>query len=150
MTASSGIPPGLAALPEQALYIPGLELFYTGLIGQLQVDGGYADLAVLDRGEVGAFLLVPSRGIVVDVVAHAPLRVPDLDELVGVEPAPELRHPRALELALGHVRRVDRQDAARRELLRGDPREASGETGHGPKVELPFVVVVPGALDGQR
>src|SRR3712207_8898181 len=48
-----------------------------------------------------AFLLVPSRGIVVDVVAHAPLRVPDLDELVGVEPAPELRHPRALELALG-------------------------------------------------
>src|SRR3712207_6159473 len=102
------------------------------------MDGGDADLAVPDRREVGALLVVMARRVVVDVVAHAPLLVADLDKLVLVKAAAEPRDPCALEPAPRHVGRVDVEDAALREPLEGDLGEPGGELRRRSEVQLRF------------
>src|SRR5215213_6919952 len=95
------------AVLEQAVHVPGTDLLEARCVRQLEVDGGDADLIVLDGREVGTLLLVVARGIVVDVVADPPLLVPYLDELVLVEPASEPGDPRTPQLLAGQIRRVD-------------------------------------------
>src|SRR5918998_611667 len=135
---------------EEAADVPGLDLLEAGGVGQLQMYGGDADLVVPDGGEVGALLVVVARRVVVDVVADAPALVADLDQLVLVEPAPEPRDPRASDLLLRQVRRVDVEDPARREPLEGDLRQPGGEGGRRFEVQLRLGPGVPGAPDAQR
>src|SRR5918998_1011343 len=134
---------------EEAADVPGLDLLEAGGVGQLQMYGGDADLVVPDGGEVGALLVVVARRVVVDVVADAPALVADLDQLVLVEPAPEPRDPRASDLLLRQVRRVDVEDPARREPLEGDLRQPGRELGRGPEVQLRLYPRMPGSPDAK-
>ena len=48
---------------EQTVHVPGAYLRKARRICQLEVDGGDADLIVLDGREVGAFLFVVAGGL---------------------------------------------------------------------------------------
>jgi hypothetical protein len=133
--------------------VPGSELFDGRRVGKLEVDGGDADLVVLDGGEVGPLLLVTTGGIVVNVVTDPPFVVSHLDELVLVEPPPQPGDPRPPELLARQIRRVDVEDSPRREALIGHLHQARGEIRRRLEVE-PVVErhvllggLVPGAVD---
>src|SRR3712207_7912430 len=60
---------------EAAFDAPGAQLLQAGVICELEVDGGDADLVVPDGGEVGAVLVVVAGGVAADVVDRKSTRL---------------------------------------------------------------------------
>src|SRR3954453_12646614 len=131
---------------EPPIEVESRQRFHPGDGGQVEVDRSDRDVAIVDGGQIGTFLMLVARLHAVDPVALAATRIFFLErELVVVAALAEPRYLSALYLAGGRID-VDQGLLGEREVveLGDDPRR---ERRNGVEIELaPGVIRGPGAL----